>query len=360
MRSRSLTLAAAIALVVGSAASAACSSFSGDTAPDDVDDVNDGNALLDPDVGTADRATPDAPPGADGDTVLASGRVDLAGVLATESQVYFVERSSGAVYALPIDGGMPVKIAEAPELPKPSGLAVADDDVYWIDDAARKLAHRDADGGVNVTAIDVTENLLVARSIVATPGAAASKLIVAASDSDDLHGSVLQYGSVGASPKHLQDAVATLFDVAVMGTQIAWTAKATGSIWNGQLGSDAAAELVVGELACESIAVDAQGIYWARPGTGMIRTTIATVGAPVTSLAVGEANPFSLAADASGVYWLTEEGKLRRSTRTELPLETISSGFASTFPDRRVQAIALTSKYVVWITSDGHVMRHDK
>lgn len=79
------------------------------------------------------------------------------------------------------------------------------------------------------------------------------------------------------------------------------------------------------------------------------------------SLAAGQKTPISLAADTSGVYWMNAgDGTIRRSTRDELPIYTVASGFNAAFTDLHVRAIALTSRYVVWITADEKVLRADK
>ena len=48
------------------------------------------------------------------------------------------------------------------------------------------------------------------------------------------------------------------------------------------------------------------------------------------------------------------------STRDELPVQTISQNFAASYGGTYLQGIALTKDYIVWLTSDGKVLRHAK
>jgi hypothetical protein len=358
-RSRTLTLTclvATAAALVGSGASTGCSSSSSEPAAA-IAEADAEAGTLDPDAAAPDGAAPDAPSAVIDGTVLASGLAGLAGVAASETDVYVVSRTTGVVHVVPLEGGPVAQLAAPPELPSPSGIVFVDASVYWIDLAKKMLARRDAAGGAVETA--AVSGGLAPQAIAAGFAAGVRSIVLAATDPND-HGDIQQHGPTLGAAQTLQQSLVKPFDVAVTGTQVAWTESGPGSIWTGQLGSTSAAQLVLSEPGCESIAADAQGIYWTRPAEGLVRMTVAPGGTPVTSLGKTELGAFSLAADDSGVYWLTEDGKLRRSTRTELPPETMSKGFASVFADRHVQAIALTSKYVVWITSDGSVVRHAK
>lgn len=64
---------------------------------------------------------------------------------------------------------------------------------------------------------------------------------------------------------------------------------------------------------------------------------------------------------AAGAACLELFGTLRRKAiGQELPPATLAKGFASAFAGLHVKAIALTRQYVVWITTDGRVLRTDK
>jgi hypothetical protein len=150
------------------------------------------------------------------------------------------------------------------------------------------------------------------------------------------------------------------FDVAVQGSNVYWTESSGSRIGTVAIGQSNGTTLADGEADCQSIAADASGVYWARPDGGLVRA-MRTDAAGATDLATGETHPFSLAADDSGVYWLTTDGKLRRKrVDQELPPVVLAAGFAATFTTGYVHAIALTSRYVVWLTSDGRVLRIGK
>jgi hypothetical protein len=365
MRASALSLAtirvALMALVSAGLAwgGAACSSFSeGEAAPDT--GMPDASGPVDLDAEAPDTAVlPDSGRGPSAVTVLASGFTGLAGVAATEEQVYFVERSTGIVHAVPLGGGATTDFAREALLPSPAGVVVSGGLVLWIDPSARMVAYRGVTG--TTTSVLTVSDSLWPRSIATSASAGAPQIVMTVSDQDESSGgSVLELSSFASAPTYVASSFGTPFDVALLGKQVVWTDKSIGEVWAAELGGSGGAAFAMGELACESIAIDAEGIYWTKPAEGAVRMALSPTAAPPTSLASGELKPFSLVADASGVYWMTEDGKLRRSTRSELPLQSVADGFASVFPDHHMQAVALTSKYVVWITSDGKVLRHDK
>jgi len=154
------------------------------------------------------------------------------------------------------------------------------------------------------------------------------------------------------------------FDLAIAGSNVWFTESGAGKIWLAAMDNQGGLpqEQVTGESGCESIAVDTVGVYWTRPGDGLVKM-LDHADNTTKPIASSEGMPFGVAADDSGVYWLTNDGKLRRwrpSAQDALPPSTVSSGFKASFADRRGRRIALTSQYVVWITSDGKVLRHAK
>jgi hypothetical protein len=50
----------------------------------------------------------------------------------------------------------------------------------------------------------------------------------------------------------------------------------------------------------------------------------------------------------------------RASTFSRVHTSAGASSFVGAFSDLHVQTIALTSNYIVWITSDGQILRTDK
>lgn len=347
-RSRPLVLGATIGLAIVAAAACSSSEAGGPTA---VGRDAATEATPTPTDGAAETSTTEAGDGgalpAD-ITVLAEGFVDLAGVVATETAVYFVERAPGIVHAVPLTGGTATNVAT--NAGTPSSIAVTGADLFWGDRGQGTLSRSPLAGGTAATATPSPGRAPAA--IVAT----VDRIVVVALGNGDV-GEIQQYGldfSAGPAigPQN------NPYDVAVRGSDFFWTEGQTGTIWTATLGASLATQAATLESDCQSIAADASGLYWSRPSEGMVR---AKLGTSVTiTLATAQKSPSSLAADASGVYWLTSDGKLRRSTRNELPLRTVAQGFSGGFSDPRIQALALTNDYVVWVTPDGKVLRHDK
>ena len=280
--------------------------------------------------------------------VLASGFGALSGIAATETTVYFVDRAKG-IYSVPIAGGAPSQIFVQAGT-SPSGIVLGGADLFWTDAANLTLDRVTTAGNNVVLALGGKTPLAIA--------AGADRVVVVLVAASSGNGDVQQFDFIPTAGSAVME-LANPFDVAVRGTEIFWTDAAAGIVRTTQFGSNLPGFFVNGESGCQSIAVDDLGVYWARPSAGVVRYQAPASAAPI-SLATSEQSPFSLAADDSGVYWMTADGKLRRSTRSELPLATLAQGFAGAFSDRHVQAVALTSKYVVWVTTDGKVLRLEK
>ncbi len=289
----------------------------------------------------------DAPSGPQ-PTVLASGFDHLSAITATESTVYFADQVKGAIYAVPIEGGMPAELVKGSFAP--SALAVAGANLFWADGGKATLNKTPLAGGPTTT-VPSGARTPIAMTV------AANTLVVALLGTSGL-GDVQQY-DFDLTPGPTIADVANPFSVAAVVSDYYWSESAGGTIAMGQAGDTSRTVLAPGETDCQSIAADSLGVYWAQKSLGMVRAHLsATPG--VVSLATSEAGPFSLAADESGVYWMTKDGKLRRSTRSELPLSTLAHGFAATFSSGQIRALALTTTRIVWITSDGNVLRLDK
>jgi hypothetical protein len=356
---RSITLAAstsAAAIIV--IALAACSSFSADTPPTDgggaEDAATEGSIpLLDaegPDGATVDGAVRD-------DTLpLASGFSDLSAVATSETTVYFVSRTAGMIWQVPLDGSGGVVALQVPPGATPSLVALDGNTLFWADPATSRLG---SIGSVGMSFVELPDDFKPA-AIAAASAPAGFRLVLAGALANA--GRIRQYDANFATKTETTATFDNPFDVAATGSKLWWTESGTGMIWEGAVDSSMAISRASGETGCESIAADPQGVYWARRGEGLIRSLPAgSPSPPAQTLAKNQAGPFSITSDASGVYWLTSDGKVQRSGRepTEVPPQTIAKGFAATF-DPHVRALALTSKYVVWITSDGKVLRHDK
>ncbi len=332
----------------------ACGSFGGDDA---LVAALEGGGGTDGPTPT-DSAPLDAPSPNDGGaeagfrwTVLATGFTDLAGVAATETSVYFTERTRGIVHEMAIGGGTVSEVQNT--MGSPASIVVTSSDVFWGEFGGNKLSRRGLTGGAVTT---VTRTSGKAPLAMAT---ASDRIVVVALDSSS-NGEIQQYQFDFASGPSVGN-LTNPFDVAVQAEAIFWTESSLGRIFMGTVGTTNASPIVQNESDCQSIAADALGIYWTRPSldvgpsAGLVRMSSPS-GANVRSLATGQRVPMSLASDPTGVYWLTLDGTLRRSTRSE-PIETLAGGFNAAFKDFHIQAIALTSKYVVWITNDGQVLR---
>ncbi len=296
------------------------------------------------DAPTGDAAKPPA------FTELATGLTDLAGIAATEKNVYFTELGPGNVSSVPIAGGAVSTIVT--KTGAPGSIVIAGGFVFWADIGAATLNRlAPLDGSMT------TAGLAPGKSPRAM-AAGANRLVVTAIGGPS-GGEVQQYAFDLAPLESVAD-LANPFDVAVTGTSIYWTEASGARIGTGTIGTAFNKQLATNESGCESIAANAAGVFWTRPEDGLVRT-LGTMGAGATTIAAKELAPMSVTADDTGVYWLTGDGLLRRRTfGQELPPATLANGFASTFIDKRIRAIALTSKYVVWITTDGRVLRTDR
>jgi hypothetical protein len=300
----------------------------------------------DADVAVDSAAPPDASPTY---IELAKGLTDLAGIAATESDVYVVEQTAGRVLTIPIAGGASTDIETG--VGSPFGIAAAGGAVIWTDFGGAKVKSRSLTGGAPT---------VVSTGVKNPFAVAATNAGVAVLTSGPGLGGELQQYDLGLSPGPTVGPLSEAFAVAAYGSDIYWTEAAAGRVGQGQIGSNMNGDLAVGEADCQSIAANATGVYWMRPAAGLVRVK-ASASTTATSFVTGEVGPHSIGVDDDGVYWLTSNGTLRRKRiGQELPPATLASGFGSAFTRVRVRALALTSKYAVWITTDGRVLRTDK
>ena len=351
---RTLTLGMLVASSLGVAV-LACSAFSSD------DSGGGGGAEAGPDAPViVDARAPDAGETGVSDaapnawTVLATGFQDLQGIAATETDVFFVERARGIVHAVPIDGGsgqiLPLSVGRSP-----SCIIAVQDGVVVGDYGKNELTY------LPFPATGLAQTFPTSAGPIALTAASPSQFLVVLRGTGNV-GDIQAFNTPLVPGTVLRTGAANPYDVATNPMGVFWSESAGSAIWSGVIdNADASAPFAGGEDDCESVAADDQGVYWTRVQGGYVRAKATNVNG-VVSVATNEAGPFSIASDGSGVYWLTTDGKLRRWTRsTEVQPATIASGFAAAIgADRQVQAIALTTQYVVWLTTDGSVLRLKK
>ncbi len=283
---------------------------------------------------------------------LGSGLGELGGVSATETHVYFTVRKAPGIGApgvkrVPIGGG-PVETIVSGGSGSTLGPVVALEPwLTWVDPGVGGLYRKRLAGG------STSSRLLQNPPLVAL--AAVTDLVAVASAGGGAGGSVQTYDGALASAGTITGP-SDPFDIAFGGISVWWTAPSAQQVGRGALVGPQAAPFD-GETDCQFIAADANGAYWTRPSAGLVRAFVGQTGTLLT-LAAMENAPSSLAVDDSGLYWLTGDGKLRRKRLDqELPPATLDQGFPSAFAGTHIRAIALTSSYVVWLTTDGSVLR---
>jgi hypothetical protein len=279
---------------------------------------------------------------------LARGLVEPGGVAATATTVYVTDRGSGRVIEVPVIGGAMNDLVGADNTSSTAIVAV-NDSVFWANPSSHELKSYDT-----VTAVHGTFTIPAPQVVVAM-GSALGQLVVLTTDTGSTNqGTIRRYGT-DFSPGMAIAIQTPPFGLAVSGSLAYVTEPTAGNV---TVITSSISVPMTGEPDCRSIAADASDVFWARPLTGDIRRGVSNGAGGASTLASGEDHPFSLAADDSGVYWLTKDGKLRRKrVDQELPPATLAAGLKTSFSDLGVQAIALTPSYVVWLTSDGRVLR---
>ena len=296
------------------------------------------------DAAVADTFVPPAPAFVE----LATGLGALGGISATDTTVYFTEPMSGAVRSVPIGGG-PVSTVASKTPSAPGPIVAAGGYLVWADTSAPLVSSRTDLGGPGAPVEIATST----KDHVAL-AASADRVVLLSTSSVSLE-SRLEQRPLNLSTSTSLTTVAGVFDVAVGGTTVYWTAP--GQISRGAIGATTDQVFAGGETGCESIAANAAGAYWTRPSDGLVRTQ-GSASLKAISLTTMEVSPSSIAVDDTDVYWLTGDGRLRRKTLgQELPPATLATGFKSAFAGTHVKAIALTTSYVVWLTTDGRVLR---
>jgi hypothetical protein len=278
---------------------------------------------------------------------LATGRGDLTGIAATEKAVYFIEAAKTAVSTVPIEGGAVTNAVTTSGVP--SAIVALGPFLFWADPSGKVSRGSPPDPPLTAQGGPGA----VAFALAAVP----DQVVVLWRSSPPIVETVEQY-DLGFTPVGSISGVGDAYDIALAPGTMYWT-DATGGVTTAPFGGSATKVSSV-EPGCESIAANPAGAFWTRPKDGLVRfysTATSTTG----TLTAGESSPSSIESDIDDVYWLTGDGKVRRKRLgQELPPATVASGFASAWAGKHVRAIAITSKYVVWITTDGRVLRTDK
>jgi hypothetical protein len=291
--------------------------------------------------------------------VLATGFTSLSGITATETEVYFVEQGTGGVHGVPLDGSAKDHPIGAPA-GSPRSIVLVGLELYWCDVSGFQLKKIRTDGtGFVPGTADVSRRLVEVAvlpdglvSLAAGRTIPAEGYVIRSS----LDFMTVSEGQVGTFENPVS--------IATRGTDVFWSEGSNGAIGHSPSGM-VFETLVTGETAPGSVAVDVSGVYWARPSAGLIRGKIG--GANPSEVASAQDHPTSLAADETSVYWITKDGFIRRVRHGSTAVVDVTSGFSALTnnagPDSSVnlvRALAVTTKYVVWLTGDGKVMRAPK
>lgn len=353
-------LVAAVPIVIAAVIGAACGEpYAADSDPGPPDVADAGSST---DAGA--DADADAVDGSDASTaapqVLASGYNGLVAVAATETTVYFSDQGTGKVHAIRLEGDSAVTdalVASAVTAMVVNAQPDGVDTLYFVERGQNVVGRKQ---GMTNSAVIASNGVGPFGIAIRTAGDASLGTRVVVAGAVGTNTELQQYDGSLVFLSAIDRGAANVFDVAALGPSFYWTESANGVIAKSDWDNGMSVKLATGESDCQAIAVDAAGVYWTRPSSNSVRARNAMSGA-VSSLGTNESAPVSIAADQSGVYWMTKDGKLRRSSRNETPIKTVAQGFASSFSlTAHIHAIALTSKYVVWITSDGKVLRTAK
>lgn len=341
----------ACAGLVGAAGAACSKDYAAEPAP-----VIEQEAGVDAsvDASVADVAVEAAAPDAAPKLVeLANGLTGLAGIVADDTSAY-VSTASGVV-RVPLAGGATTPLgmtAAAPTGP----IALASGVLFWSTVDTKTIIRSDASGST-ITTFPLPLGIVPSALAAVAGGTDRLSLLSkgVAGGPDSIH----QYTFELVETAAFQASTPT-GDLAVHEGSAYWTEPGPGKV--SFIGPSAVGpvELAGAELGCDAIAADGAGVYWTRPGEGLVRAFTSTNGA-IRDLSSTETAPSSIVADENGIYWLDANGTLRRKrVDQELPPATLASGFMSAWANTHVHALAVTTKYAVWITNDGRVLRADK
>ena len=295
----------------------------------------------------------------DGPRELASGFKALSGITATETDVYFVEQEQGGIHAVPLDGSVSEHLVMA-TAGSPRSIALVGSVLYWCDVSGFQLKKVGTNGnGFSAAPADPTRRLV---ELARLPSALAVLTQHAAGSDGTVIRVDLDFAIATAGPMGFSNPVS----IATRGAEVFWSEGSNGAIGHSADGVQDGPPYVTGEPDPGSIAVDANGVYWASPSRNVVRAKIGP--APPFEIAPNQSHPTSLASDGENIYWITSDGFIRRRpTHTPGGVVDVASGFQAltTNPPANasvdlVRGLAVTSRYVVWLTGDGKVMRAPK
>lgn len=342
--------AIAFAALGAAAAAEACSSFDEETPPPTADDGGTdatSDTARDAATDAADAAEREASPPRE-PTVLAT--IPGAIAIAVANNDAFVGRAAGGILRVSVldpDAGTSALTTKPRAL---GAIAVAGGAVFWVDPLNSDRGKVATAGGGEVNR---EETALLALATVSSTSVVAIQTGAAQNEVREYDVSTINAGNGYA-------AYGTLADVSAGGGRIYWTESSTGKVYRATVGSfPSIASFASTETGCGSIAADTVGAYWATPGGVRFVRHADSIPKPLAT----DTNATSLVAENGVVYWLTKgaSGSLRRLDvdAAETPPETLATNLLVNFGPE-VQAIALTPAYVVWITSDGRVLRLDR
>jgi hypothetical protein len=261
--------------------------------------------------------------------------------------VYWTDRTNGAVWAMPLDGG-PVDIVPTAGA-SPQGIAVTPTHVYWVDSAstAVELAPKTAPYKPGLFTMGNRPQYVVANGTAlywtnanGQGDAGPSLEIALLADS----GVEWMHTAGGSGPN----------DVALNDGGVYWTTA--NGIWSASLdGSGSATQFHADPNQPVALAADDTRIYWTNKAGAVQSLTIKQPASPVTLFTGGTSNLSGMAVDKTNVYWVDQgAGQVFRA-----PINATSpSAFKLADGQSAPARIALDDNFVYWTNSTaGTIIR---
>jgi hypothetical protein len=316
----------ALLVAQGMTSIAGCASFS---SADDARSSIEGDAAATSEASVVDAA-PRQP------TILVSA-ITLPTALAANDDMIVWGSDTGTVFTSQIDGANVATLSNYGGSPR--RLLIRPNDLLWCDHTgARPGMWRRANDGTVTTA---PSNLPITSfapfgTDFATFFSSTNTITVI----DEAGQAKVSYSGFG-----------NLYDIVADGDDVVWTDSGEGKIMRLQRGGTPQT-IAEGESDVRAVARNADGIYWSLATTTIRRFDRAN--AARADVATGESGVHGIVADETGVYWLTNDS-LRRWTKASRKVETLATGQPNTNTENenvpRFRKVALTSKYVVWLTA---------